>query len=53
VKRYNKAIVAGVGFMAALLPLFGVHVLADPGVQNAIVALVTGLGVYLIPNEPA
>lgn len=49
-KRYRKAIVAGVGFLAALLPLFGVDVLT-PEVQSAIVAFITGVGVYFVPNE--
>lgn len=48
---YNKAVVAGVGFLATLLPIFGVNFLGDPAVQSAIASLVTTVLVYLVPNK--
>lgn len=52
-KPYNKAVVPMfVGFLAALLPTFGIDWLSNPEVQNAVTAIATSLLVYFIPNAP-
>jgi len=56
--QYRKAIVAGVGFLAASLSAFaGFTLLEDAETQllvvNAIVAALTTFGVYQFPNEPS
>ena len=52
IANFNKAIVAGVGLAATLLPMFGVTVLDDANTQNAIVSLLTAIAVYAVPNRP-
>lgn len=48
---YNKAVVAFVGFLAALLPIFGIEFLSNPEMQTALTAALTTLLVYLVPND--
>jgi hypothetical protein len=49
VKRYQKAIVAVVGAVVAVLHAAGVEVAED--VSESIIAIATAALVYLIPNE--
>lgn len=51
--RYNKAVVAFVGFLAALLPIFGVDVLSNPEMQTALTSAITVILVYVVPNKGA
>lgn len=48
---YNKAIVAVVGAVVAVLAAAGIDV--DPEVSAAVVSLLTAVAVYLVPNQPA
>lgn len=48
---YNKAVVAFVGFLAALLPIFGIDFLNNAEMQTAVTSAITMLLVYLVPND--
>lgn len=50
VQQYNKAYVpVGVALVLALLGVF--HVTGQMTVSDVVTALVTSLGVYLVPNK--
>lgn len=46
--EFNKAIVATVGAVVAILASFGIAV--DPTIAAAVVTLLTALAVYWVPN---
>lgn len=50
---YNKAAVAFVGFLAALMPILGINVLDSAEMQTALTSAITVGLVYLVPNATA